>query len=67
MYHFDLYRIEDVSTFHSIGATEILENPNSIALIEWPELIEDFVKPTKKISIRILEDGARELYIESMI
>ncbi len=67
VYHFDLYRIEDISTLHSIGAMEIFENPNSIALIEWPELIEDFVQPTKKVSIQILEDGNRELCIEDIL
>lgn len=64
IYHFDLYRVEDVPTLHSIGAIEILENPDTIALIEWPELIEDFIKPTKKISIQILENGEREIVIE---
>lgn len=64
IYHFDLYRIEDISTFYSIGWMEILEHSDTIALIEWPELIEDFVTPTKKISIQLLENGEREIVIE---
>lgn len=43
---------------------EILEHSDTIALIEWPELIEDFVTPTKKISIQLLENGEREIVIE---
>jgi tRNA threonylcarbamoyladenosine biosynthesis protein TsaE len=63
VYHFDLYRIEDIATFYSIWWMEILENPDTIALIEWPELIEDFITPTKKVSIQILENGEREIVI----
>lgn len=65
IYHFDLYRIEDAAVLYSIGAIEILENPDIIALIEWPEIIEDFVTPTKKISIELLKNGDREITIES--
>jgi len=42
---------------------EILEDPNNIVLIEWPEIIENIITPTKKISIKILEDGTREVTI----
>lgn len=64
IYHFDLYRIEDLTTFYSIWWMEILENHDSIALIEWPELLSDFITPTKIISIRILENGEREMIFE---
>ena len=63
IYHFDLYRIDDIETFFSIGGMEILEDPNNIVLIEWPEIIENIITPTKKISIKILEDGTREVTI----
>lgn len=39
-YHFDLYRIASVDEFLQAGFDEYLYQPNSLALIEWPEVIE---------------------------
>lgn len=38
-YHFDLYRIDSLDAFCWSGFDEYLYQPNSWALIEWPELI----------------------------
>lgn len=38
-YHFDLYRIESVDGFVQAGFNEYLYAPNSVALIEWPDVI----------------------------
>lgn len=65
VYHFDLYRIEDYDAFISIGGEEILGDEHTIALIEWPEILGESVSYTKKISITLMEDGGREVVIES--
>ena len=39
IYHFDVYRLEDVSEFYEIGGEEYFEN--GVCLIEWGELIEE--------------------------
>lgn len=39
IYHFDLYRLHSYSDFVNIGGEEILDNPENICLIEWPEII----------------------------
>jgi len=39
-YHFDLYRITSLDDFINAGFNEYLYQPNSIALIEWPEIID---------------------------
>ena len=39
IYHFDVYRLEDVAEFYEIGGDEYFEN--GICLIEWGELIKD--------------------------
>lgn len=51
IYHFDLYRCEDLDTFLSIGGYEILENPDNICLIEWPQILESEVSPTLVVEI----------------
>jgi Threonylcarbamoyl adenosine biosynthesis protein TsaE len=39
IYHMDLYRLEDYDIFVSIGGEEIAEDPTTIMLIEWPEIL----------------------------
>lgn len=39
IYHFDVYRLEDVSEFYAIGGEEYFSS--GICIIEWGELIEE--------------------------
>jgi tRNA threonylcarbamoyladenosine biosynthesis protein TsaE len=64
IYHFDLYRIEDYFWFISIGGEEIMDNESNIMLIEWPELLEWIIEPTKIVRIELKEDGTREITIQ---
>ncbi len=38
-YHFDLYRIKSLQDFNQAGFADYLYEPQSYALIEWPEII----------------------------
>ena len=38
-YHFDLYRIASLDEFLQAGFDEYLYQPNSLVIIEWPEVI----------------------------
>ncbi|MDD2917225.1 MAG: tRNA (adenosine(37)-N6)-threonylcarbamoyltransferase complex ATPase subunit type 1 TsaE [Candidatus Gracilibacteria bacterium] len=51
VYHFDLYRLKSYDDFVNIGGEEILDNPDNICLIEWPEIIMDRYEPTVDIEI----------------
>lgn len=42
-YHFDLYRLKNKNDFLFAGFDEFLYQPNSLAIIEWPEIIEDLL------------------------
>ena len=63
IYHFDVYRLEDVSEFYAIGGDEYFSS--GICLIEWGELIENalpknciricFEKASSDENIRILK------------
>ncbi len=64
-YHFDLYRIENVDDLLLLGITEILENPDTIALIEWPEILGKSVVPTKEITIESQSENLRKISILS--
>jgi tRNA threonylcarbamoyladenosine biosynthesis protein TsaE len=49
IYHFDLYRLGNYDEFFAIGWEEILDNWENISLIEWPDIIEKYYKPTVEI------------------
>jgi tRNA threonylcarbamoyladenosine biosynthesis protein TsaE len=57
--HFDLYRLKNSTDFLQAGFEEYLSHPY-ITLIEWPERMEELLKPSyNKISISLLEDESR--------
>lgn len=51
IYHFDLYRLSNYDEFFNIWWEEILDNPDNIIIIEWPDLIKKYYNPTKEIFI----------------
>ena len=57
IYHFDLYRLEHPSELEIIGFDEYLNHPQSIILIEWPQLAEEYLgKNIQKIAFDYGED-----------
>ncbi|MCR5742464.1 MAG: tRNA (adenosine(37)-N6)-threonylcarbamoyltransferase complex ATPase subunit type 1 TsaE [Lachnospiraceae bacterium] len=57
MYHFDVYRIGDVSEMDEIGYEEYFYG-EGVCLIEWAELVEEIL-PDDAVSILIEKDIAR--------
>lgn len=53
IYHFDVYRLDDLGEFYAIGGTEYFIN--GICIIEWGELIEDIL-PQNYIKIKFSKD-----------
>jgi len=53
IYHFDVYRLDDLDEFYAIGGTEYFIN--GICVIEWGELIEDILPPNY-IKIKFSKD-----------
>ena len=51
LYHFDLYRAQDFTDIVRVGAQDIFDDPDSICIIEWPDIIENNVSPTYIIDI----------------
>lgn len=63
VYHFDLYRVESQEDLYLIWAVDILQNPDNICIIEWPEILWDSILPTKKIAISTSTEGSRDFSI----
>ena len=41
--HIDAYRIEDLSELRGIGFVELLQDPKTLIIVEWPELISSAI------------------------
>lgn len=64
-YHVDLYRIETEKDIEGLGLKEIMEDNESIVVIEWPEKIEKFLpKHTKRMYFTYKNDNEREIIYE---
>lgn len=57
IYHFDVYRLEDVDEFYAIGGEEYFSS--GICIIEWGEIIEEAL-PNNYIKITFEKDLCNE-------
>lgn len=65
IYHFDLYRLSHYDEFFAIGGEEIVEAWENICIIEWPELLKEYIKPTIEIYLKKTDDeNMREIEIK---
>ncbi len=63
IYHFDLYRIEDLEQAFDIGIEDYLDS-GALCLIEWPDRIADILPDdTVKVAIEVGSDESRKLHI----
>lgn len=61
VYHFDFYRITKIPEALDIGLYDYLDS-GCMCLMEWPENIEEILpEETLKVTIKVLDDGAREI------
>lgn len=61
VYHFDFYRITKIPEALDIGLYDYLDS-GCLCLMEWPENIEEILpEETLKVSIKVLDGGAREI------
>lgn len=57
IFHLDVYRLDSLGEFYSIGGTEYFTN--GICVIEWGELLEDIL-PNNYIKIKFTKDEKDE-------
>lgn len=61
-YHFDLYRLQNKEAFLFAGFDEFLYQPNSLVIIEWPEIIELLIdKNVCVIELLYVDDVTRKI------
>ena len=52
MYHFDLYRLKDLSELESIGFNEYLRK-GSLSIVEWPEIAVTLFSQENALHVRL--------------
>lgn len=65
LYHIDLYRLGSSEAIDDIGIVEYI-GPGGIAIVEWPELLDEEPAGTVKVRIRHLDERSREVMIEGI-
>lgn len=64
IYHFDLYRLENLEEAMDIGIEDYLDS-GAVCLIEWPDKIEDILPDdTVTVELKVNEDGSRDMSID---
>ena len=58
IYHFDLYRLDDIDEALEIGVEDYFDS-GALCFLEWPERIEDIVR----VDIRVNDDNSRDIII----
>src|SRR3990167_4314847 len=51
VYHFDLYRVDDLQMFYRLGFDEYLQDTDAIILIEWPEVVMSILPKHLEVKI----------------
>ncbi|WP_231628611.1 tRNA (adenosine(37)-N6)-threonylcarbamoyltransferase complex ATPase subunit type 1 TsaE [Mangrovimonas sp. ST2L15] len=64
IYHFDLYRLNDIEEAYNFGIEDYLYSGHW-NIIEWPELIEDLLDDYDKIELNINKDNSRNLRLKA--
>jgi tRNA threonylcarbamoyladenosine biosynthesis protein TsaE len=63
IYHFDLYRLENIEEALEIGIEDYFDS-GALCLLEWPERIEDLLPDdTVRVEIRVNDDKSRDIII----
>jgi tRNA threonylcarbamoyladenosine biosynthesis protein TsaE len=66
IYHFDFYRLKDQTEAMDMGYEEYFY-AGAWCFIEWPEKIPDLLPQRySNISIKVLDDGARQITVENI-
>lgn len=60
--HIDAYRLKDGSELSALGFDELMSDPETLVILEWPEMVTDMLpSPAHRITLTINTDGSRTL------
>jgi tRNA threonylcarbamoyladenosine biosynthesis protein TsaE len=64
VYHLDAYRVGGADDFEAIGFGELLDEPDAIVVVEWPDRVSSLL-PSKLIDVYLepVGEGSRRIEI----
>lgn len=66
IYHFDLYRLENLEEVLDIGFEDYLDC-GALCFIEWPQIVEDILPDdTVYVDIAVDDDGSRTINVSQL-
>lgn len=66
IFHFDLYRIDDITEMYDFGYEDYFYSDN-FCFIEWPEKALDLMpEGTLFLNIQVNDDGSREIHLDQV-
>ena len=64
--HIDLYRLSDINEILDLGFKEILNEKDTLSIIEWPELVKNYLpNKTTKIKFEIIDENERKINVQN--
>ena len=65
--HLDLYRVQSKAEVEDLGLGELFSEPNSIGVIEWPEIAQEFLPENViKINFEYVDENTRRIYAQNL-
>ena len=64
--HFDLYRLESEDQLKSVNFEEIISDPESLSIVEWPEKLNNLPRHYFKIIIKSTAPTKREISFQKI-
>jgi tRNA threonylcarbamoyladenosine biosynthesis protein TsaE len=65
--HIDLYRLTGETEVEDLGLEDLINEPNTITIIEWPELIESKLpKNTIRVRFEIISENERRMDVQNL-
>lgn len=65
LFHIDCYRLQDESDILALEWKQIVENPEHIVLVEWPEIIEAVLpKHTRMTFFEVVGQNERRITVQ---
>jgi tRNA threonylcarbamoyladenosine biosynthesis protein TsaE len=67
IHHVDLYRLTSREDVLDVGLSEMLQEQDSLVLIEWPELAMDFLpQDVVKLYFTTIDENVRNIVVEGL-
>lgn len=64
VYHFDFYRIKNISELYDIGIDDYLKNEEAIIFVEWADLWREIIPHHHyEVAINFVDENKREIKI----